>query len=115
MINESHAGELEAGESRTVVVRVHVEHEDPEGYWAEVVELPGCFASGLTAQALNESLRVAIERYLSTAERPVEVTCVGPAARLPRQRSSGRHARPDEHLECRSVEFTARESAGIRD
>lgn len=37
-------------------------HEDDDGsYWAEVVELPGCFASGATLDELKEALFEAIE------------------------------------------------------
>ncbi len=39
-------------------------------YWAEVVELPGCFASGETLDELFEALREGIAAYL--AERPSE-------------------------------------------
>jgi predicted RNase H-like HicB family nuclease len=36
-------------------------HEDSDGsYWAEVKELPGCFASGSTLDELKEALAEAI-------------------------------------------------------
>jgi predicted RNase H-like HicB family nuclease len=108
MISDSRTGEAHAGGSQTVVVRVHVEHEDPDGYRAEVVELPGCRASGCTPQELNESLRQAIQVHLSTRENPVEVTRVAPPGLLVRQRSTGRHARPDEQMESRIVELMHR-------
>jgi len=48
-------------ESREFTVRV--QHEDGS-YWAEVVELPGCFASGFTMDELIEGLSEAISLYL---------------------------------------------------
>ncbi len=39
-------------------------HEEDGGYWAEVVELPGCFASGTTLDELREALEEAIVMYL---------------------------------------------------
>lgn len=41
-------------------VRVH--HEDG-AYWAEVVELPGCFASGDTLDELAAALKEAVALY----------------------------------------------------
>jgi predicted RNase H-like HicB family nuclease len=44
-----------------LTVRLHFE----EGaYWAEVLELPGCFASGETLVELNEALAEAIGMVL---------------------------------------------------
>jgi predicted RNase H-like HicB family nuclease len=43
-------------------VRVHAEEDT---YWAEVDELPGCFASGGTLDELVEALTEAISMYLS--------------------------------------------------
>jgi predicted RNase H-like HicB family nuclease len=42
-------------------VRIHAEEGS---YWAEVTELPGCFASGATLDELVESLTEAIFIYL---------------------------------------------------
>jgi len=40
-------------------------HQEGEGaLWAEVVELPGCFASGDTLDELREALEEAISLYL---------------------------------------------------
>ena len=38
--------------------------EEGEGYWAEIPELPGCFASGRTLNELREALGEAIGLYL---------------------------------------------------
>jgi predicted RNase H-like HicB family nuclease len=40
----------------TVVV-----HQEHPGYWSEVTELPGCFASGRTLEELREALQEAVE------------------------------------------------------
>ena len=42
---------------------VQVNHEDGS-FWAEVIELPGCFATGDTLDELRESLQEAIALYL---------------------------------------------------
>jgi predicted RNase H-like HicB family nuclease len=46
---------------------IRVNHE-PDHYWAEVLELPGCFASGETLNELAEALTEAIALYL---DRPL--------------------------------------------
>jgi predicted RNase H-like HicB family nuclease len=44
-------------------------HQEPDGtYWAEVLELPGCFASGFTMDELLEALREAIAMYLDESD-----------------------------------------------
>ena len=53
-----------------LTVRVHFEDDV---YWAEVVELPGCFASGETLDELKDALDEAIAMYLeddSASARP---------------------------------------------
>lgn len=42
-------------------------HEEPGSLWAEVVELPGCFATGYTPDELREALEEAISLYLHDA------------------------------------------------
>lgn len=40
-------------------------HEDPDGsYWAQVEELPGCYASGFSMEELQEAVAEAIQLYL---------------------------------------------------
>jgi predicted RNase H-like HicB family nuclease len=39
-------------------------HREDGGYWAEVSELPGCFASGDTLDELFDSLRDGVHLYL---------------------------------------------------
>jgi predicted RNase H-like HicB family nuclease len=46
----------------TVVV-----HREPSGFWSEVDELPGCFASGRTLDELTEALGEAVGLYLGDA------------------------------------------------
>lgn len=49
-------------EAREFTIRV--QHEDDGSYWGEVVELPGCFASGFTMDELIEGLSEAISLVL---------------------------------------------------
>ncbi len=50
---------------QTYSVIVHEETEDDGGgYWAEVEELPGCYASGETLDALEHDVRAAIEQHV---------------------------------------------------
>lgn len=53
-------------------------HDDgADGVWAEVKELPGCFASGVDLEELREALEDAIGLYLSTEDNRVEVKLLG--------------------------------------
>jgi predicted RNase H-like HicB family nuclease len=47
------------------------EEDDHEvgGYWAEVIELPGCFASGDTLDELEGDIRGAIETYIGAQRK----------------------------------------------
>lgn len=45
--------------------------EEGPGYWSQVRELPGCFASGRTLDELREALGEAIGLYLF--ERPISL------------------------------------------
>lgn len=49
-------------------------HEEDGTFWAEVEELPGCFAAGDTEDELWASLAEAMSLYLSTPGSPVGVT-----------------------------------------
>lgn len=62
-------------ESVTYTVTIHDEGED--GLWAEVAELPGCFASGQDIEELNESLADAMGLYLSSEQSPLRVELRG--------------------------------------
>lgn len=44
-------------------------HEEDGGYWAEIDELPGCFASGQTIDELMEAVQEAVSMYLSSPDR----------------------------------------------
>ncbi len=46
------------------VYTVRVQHEPGEELWAEVLELPGCFAAGANMEELREALTEAISLYL---------------------------------------------------
>jgi predicted RNase H-like HicB family nuclease len=52
-------------EQRELHVDVH--HEDG-AYWAQVRELPGCFASGATVAELVEAIEEAVALYLAPPE-----------------------------------------------
>ena len=53
-------------ELRRYTVIVHEEPEDDGGgYWAEVEELPGCFASGETLDELDRDVKEAIEAHIA--------------------------------------------------
>jgi predicted RNase H-like HicB family nuclease len=52
-------------------VRIHA--EDGHELWAEVTELPGCFASGDTMPELRAALSEAISLYLSEPGHEVHV------------------------------------------
>jgi predicted RNase H-like HicB family nuclease len=41
-------------------------HREDASYWAEVVELPGCFASGETVDELVEALRESVNLCLDS-------------------------------------------------
>ncbi|MBI5311334.1 MAG: type II toxin-antitoxin system HicB family antitoxin [Actinobacteria bacterium] len=41
-------------------------HEEDGSYWAEVLELPGCFASGRSLDELREALAESIGLYLAS-------------------------------------------------
>jgi len=58
----------------TYNVRIH--DEGPEGLWADVAEMPGCFASGQTHEELREALAEAIGQYLSAPGSECRVTKV---------------------------------------
>ncbi len=51
-------------------------HRDAEtdGYWAQVVQLPGCFAAGHTREELMESLQEAIRLYLEDRDQSTALT-----------------------------------------
>lgn len=60
-------------------LHVDVHHEDGS-YWAEVRELPGCFASGDTAAELIESIEEAVALYLAPPQGeapPIAVALAG--------------------------------------
>jgi predicted RNase H-like HicB family nuclease len=43
-------------------------HLEEGSYWAEVVELPGCFASGHSLDELRDALQEAVHLYLADDE-----------------------------------------------
>lgn len=49
-------------------VLVHDTEEEETGYWAQVVELPGCYTQGETLDDLKVNVQDAIECMLEHAE-----------------------------------------------
>ncbi len=60
--------------SQVYTVRIH--REPGHDLWAEVSELPGCFASGRDMSELREALNEAVSLYLSEPGREVHVELV---------------------------------------
>jgi predicted RNase H-like HicB family nuclease len=56
---------------QTYTVRIH--HEPDHELWAEVAELPGCFASGADMDELWQALGEAVSLYLSEPGHEVHV------------------------------------------
>lgn len=48
-------------------------HYEDGGIWAEIPELPGCFASGRTLAELTDAVEEAVGLYLATEDRPAAV------------------------------------------
>ncbi|HEX3733969.1 MAG TPA: type II toxin-antitoxin system HicB family antitoxin [Solirubrobacterales bacterium] len=48
-------------------------HLEDGSYWADVPELPGCFASGDTLDELFDSLRDGVQLYLEDEPRRLHV------------------------------------------
>ncbi len=59
------------GEEHSYTIRIH--RESAGDVWAEVVELPGCFASGRDMSELRAALAEAIGLYLSEPGHEVRV------------------------------------------
>jgi predicted RNase H-like HicB family nuclease len=60
--------------SRPTHLTIHVHREDGDDeLWADVDELPGCFASGQDMNELREALNEAVSLYLSEPGNPVHV------------------------------------------
>ncbi len=60
---------------RKYTVLVHEAEEG--GYWAEVEELPGCFASGDTLDELEADVRGAIETYIAALKEMGQPVPIG--------------------------------------
>jgi predicted RNase H-like HicB family nuclease len=53
---------------------IHVHRDDGGGeLWADIDELPGCFASGRDMNELREALNEAVSLYLSEPGQPAHV------------------------------------------
>lgn len=69
----------------TYTVTLHL--DDVSCVWAEVEELPGCFASGANFKELWEALGEAVSLYLSTPENAVLVRFEPPGPTVERVRA----------------------------
>ena len=68
-------------------------HSEGGSYWADVRELPGCFASGDTLDELFESLQEGVALYLAD-DGPSPEVHVATATLTPIAPSSRHNARP---------------------
>lgn len=57
------------------VVRVH--DEDDGSLWAEVLDLPGCFASGHSLDELRDALQEAISLYVADHPQAGKISEMG--------------------------------------
>jgi predicted RNase H-like HicB family nuclease len=64
------------GITTRVEYQVAIRRDSDGSYWAEVEQLPGCFASGDTIEEVQDNLIEAIGIYLSTPESRVEMSLV---------------------------------------
>lgn len=68
--------------SREYIAKIH---REDDSLWAEVLDLPGCFASGDSLDELREALEEAVRLYL--ADEP-EISAAA-TRRLPRELEAG--------------------------
>jgi predicted RNase H-like HicB family nuclease len=62
------------GKETTVASKLTLAVHQEEGmYWAEVQEMPGCFASGVDLNELMDAVREAVSLYLTDGEGVVEI------------------------------------------
>jgi len=47
-------------------------HKEEKGYWAECIEIPGCFTQGDTKQELKENMREALNTAVSEPDNSEE-------------------------------------------
>lgn len=70
------------GKMRTLTLLIHSEDDH---LWAEVTDMPGCFASGVDFLELLEALQEAVGQWLSDDDvTPVQVRIVDVHGQLPR-------------------------------
>ena len=55
-----------------VTVLVHDAEPDEGGYWAEVLEMPGCLSQGETLDEVDHNIREAIDLWLDMGGQPIE-------------------------------------------
>lgn len=53
---------------KTFTIVIHKAEKDETGYWAECLELPGCFTEGETISEIKEMMKEAITLYLENTD-----------------------------------------------
>jgi predicted RNase H-like HicB family nuclease len=82
-----------------VTFNVTVHEEDDGSFWAEVAELPGCFASGFSIDEVKEALYEAMTLWLPEGVELGEAKWAPLEESKPvRTRPSARTARPNKRL-----------------
>lgn len=88
------ARKAKAAREQTFTLEIH--HEDGS-YWAEVSELPGCFAAGDTLDELSLSAVESITLYLMEDSRPLSMS--------PTRRRHKSPPMPRAHADVRSAQI----------
>ena len=61
----------------TIAAKYHVGvHKEDGSFWAEILEMPGCFVSGESIDEIREALAEAMGLYLSSENVSIEVHSV---------------------------------------
>lgn len=56
----------------TTKFTIKISQEEDKSFYAEVVELPGCFSSGETIEELQKNVKEAIQCYLEWMQKDIE-------------------------------------------
>lgn len=52
-------------------------HEEEDGFWAEVPDLPGCYSQGDTLEELIRNIEESIAGFLDIPEQEIDVQALG--------------------------------------
>ena len=53
---------------KNFTIVIHKGEKDEKGYWAECLELPGCFTEGENIEEIKENMKEAISLYLENTD-----------------------------------------------